>query len=58
MMIEAEEEELDVDKAKMENYITLLRNMGSVEGMELLTRILPHENSHVLDISNLPKAYG
>lgn len=43
MMIEAEEEELDVDKAKMENYITLLRNMGSVEGMELLTRILPHE---------------
>lgn len=43
LMSEAEEEELKVDKPKMENYITFLRNMGSVEGMELLTRILPHE---------------
>lgn len=43
LMSEAEEEELKVDKPKMENYITFLRNMGSVEGMELLKRILPHE---------------
>lgn len=43
LMSEAEEEELKVDKPKMENYITFLRNMGSVEGIELLKRILPHE---------------
>ena len=42
-LIEAEEEEIEVDKEKMENYITFFGEMGSVKGMELLTRILPHE---------------